>query len=402
MGGRVICACLAGLIAQVAWAAGAGVLPPLSQSQLADAVEARQNRLRRFDGNYTITYGTMQGDGASSAVFVPKSPPIRVTGRYAFDRSANHEFIEERFETGSGLQELQAAFDGKVGTRLGNGGPGSQSYLGDIASGLPRELAPGYAGHWRPSQSLYRPVGGNDLADMIRQAKRIAIVPDDSAAGGAYRVTLTVEESRTITWEGAQRPATRIEIYRLWLDPERGFLPARFEHLMMRDRSDIENLAGIVTYERVTTGWTEVEPGLWFPSAISAGRPGRTEDLVARVVIDSLRVGAEADVPEHVAFPDGTHVTDAVAQIKYRAGVGQFVDDSVDFTATEAMTLEEAVTETESVPADTSPGSESPYPEESVAQSTPLVRYVAGVAVAALAVAGLLLWKSRRRRRRQS
>ena len=178
-------------------------------------------------------------------------------------------------------------------------------------------------------------------------------------------------------------------MYRLWLDPERGFMPARFEKLMPRDRSDFENLDGTVTFERVTTAWKEVEEGLWFPSSVLTVQRGGESARSARIVVDEVRTGADADVPSRVFFPYGTSVTDEIARVKYLAGV----ERPEDIIAADAALLTEppqqdAAVSEESVPADASP-----------AQRRPRTLWAA-LAVATLVLARAVFMKIRRARRR--
>jgi len=403
MGVRLLSAVLVGVMVMTQSGSGAETtgLPPLTQSQLAAALEAQQNRLGRLESTYNITYGTMRGSDPGNAVFVPDAPPLRTSARYGYDRSENHEFVQEETETSVGLVVRSAAFDGKVGTCL-RSDPNSEAYSGDVTSGPPEELRPGYVGNWRPSQSLYWPVGGTDLAEMVRRAKRIAIVPSDTTAGQAYRVTLTVDESRIVSFEGSRRPATRIEMYRFSLVPARGFLPARFEYLQPRNRSDLEALDGSVVYERVTSDWRQLESGLWFPSEILAIQHQKERARVARIVVNDVRLGADANIPERVPFPDGTYVTDEVVHLKYRVGAGRSVDKGIDDIVTQVKTLQETAAKGTNIALNAPTATRPSYPNKDLTHGSSLLLFAAGSILVALAVGGLLFWKSRRRRPRHS
>ena len=104
---------------------------------------------------------------------------------------------------------------------------------------------------------------------------------------------------------GKGREAPQYLGYRVYCDPEIGFMPRRVEEIGTGERRELTRLVRLVDYK-------EIEPGLWFPNRLEVEGHSAGEIFVRNVwVTRSLMVtGPLPDDLFEMEFPPGTTVYD--------------------------------------------------------------------------------------------
>lgn len=119
--------------------------------------------------------------------------------------------------------------------------------------------------------------------------------------------------------------------YKVYLDPEIGFLPRLYEEI------------GTATIRRHFKSYQEIQPGIWYPSRVGEEVwKGNRIDRRNLYVIDIVKINSGLP-PEtfEINFPPGTLVWDEIAGIKYTVGSPGNVEELLDLDiSSESKSLE--------------------------------------------------------------
>lgn len=299
-------------------ASGQEGMPEMSVRELADLVESYQNRFSRLHATASVTYGTSPGNDVLRGKFVPKQPAYSVNMESALDLENNREYFRQNQLTQGKHDKTTCAFDGRIGTRLVGGDDRRPEMIGTIELGRPMELAPDKAHHMYPAEIAYWPIPGTNIAEVLRSAKASEVGRETVDGLECYRVTVLRQEATSVSHEGKTYLAKRNALYRFWLSPQRNMLPVRVDILAQKSAEDMEGEPRII---RQQSDFREFQPGLWFPFASRRCRIWKgKEPTVTELRIDELAMNGDVTVPARIEFPTGTHVTDSIRGVKYRAG----------------------------------------------------------------------------------
>lgn len=181
---------------------------------------------------------------------------------------------------------------------------------------------------WRPQEVAYWPIQNYSLADIIRKAEKIIIESDEIAGRPCYKTTFLFESKMTMVSKGKETETIFPWYYRAWLAPDLNMLPVRFERLR-QNRDDPREINKDAEPEiiRQQSDFREVAPGIWFPfisSHVHIWPKESPPPFVFVVNIKQILLNEDAAVPARVQFPEGTHVTNLVAGVKYTVGVSSW------------------------------------------------------------------------------
>jgi hypothetical protein len=325
-------------------------LPHLDASQLASLVRAEESKLARYRVEYRTSFGRVRGNDPFTGVFEkdPAAPP-REAG-FAIDSQSGYRWTRYRQSSPEGSTYVkEILYDPEHGGRWANTvAPGSQVWRGTITGTQPPELFGDGGGHLRPDQFSFQGIPGYSLSDALATAKKAEVAEELFNGILCYKVALDIRGQGQATHEGRAVLGETAAVYRIWLDPARGYLPVRLDRMetsyVAYDQIQNPFSSGIFTgriqMSRLVTEASEVQPGVWFPRQgriVLHGAGPEPEFTASTIEILKVDVGAAANVPTSISFPTGTYVTDELAHIKYRAGPAQAGLDEVLDEAMKAL-----------------------------------------------------------------
>ena len=303
----------------------------LDPEHLADLIESQQSAVSRFAAEYKLSYGTVEGDRPLESRFQPLTPSYEVIGAVAVDTTTDAIHVrqsEDLFGPGQHATK-EYLFTGATGTSL-YPVPGQLSqHQAEVEPRRPEELAANYGGHMRPEEWSYRPVLGQNLADVVRSAKHVEVDREIMQGHNTLRVTLLVGSDTAVNVDGSAKLGKRYSLHRVWLVPEYNMLPARIDLLRQQHFGDLE---GLPITTRIQSDFHEVQPGLWFPfSARSYHFYSNKPATVVDAKVQAVHFNTDVQIPDRLNFPLGTHVTDTIAGMKYRPGPSASeIDDAIE------------------------------------------------------------------------
>ena len=297
-------------------------LPNVTATELADLLEYHEKNIKRVQIKYTLIYGSFEDDDISKGKFIPKVPTWSVDAELAMDFSNRIEYIREDQLSNGEHYVKESAFDGEIGTRANTLQPGSDKWVGIIREGPPVMLQLGVPKHWRAKDSVYWPIDGYVLSEIIRNTEDIKIKLDEIAGHQCYKITFLFKSKSITLVNGHQQELYMPRFYNIWLSPDRGMLPVRFERLRQNFENPYEiNDKALPEVIRLQDDFREVAPGIWFPFSCSYIRTwSNHKSKAAMMTINEVLLNEDADVPTRVEFPEGTHVTDEIVNVKYTIG----------------------------------------------------------------------------------
>ena len=303
------------VVASVVLAEDVPLFPSMTPEQLANAVAKSQLRYEKYRTRYRLTYGTVVNADGFTGEFVPQEPSYSVDGDWGVDHSKGMAYLrEDMFGTDKRTHYLtEAAFDGHMGSELRQGGPGSTEWFGAVCKGLPKTIDPlSGVHHPRPEDALFWHIDGTDLASVLRKADECKIQTCWINGFKCYRVTLRLAREKTVLIPGREEEVRAQErrLVRVYLAPEMNMLPVSIDHLRTEAADDMD---GEVKERWVLWDFREVSENLWFPHRARRYVARAKSDPVAiDMTLWSVRVGESAEIPTHVTFPEGAHVTDEI------------------------------------------------------------------------------------------
>jgi hypothetical protein len=301
--------------------------PPPTRDALVREIEAHEGQIRRLQMAMKFS-----GGSATAADFAEKKlgNDVQPLGdiQYAADWQAG---LEQFKRTIPDMQYSVEILRNKQGwTTLAPSSPGSQQWNAEVTRIIPREMemeeVRTIAG------SGYRQIGRISLATAISTAGEVIIEREIAAGQETVKFTMRTGVPGTAGTGTQRQEGILTAYYRVWLLPQRGYLPARVEKLTPTNREDVsgpnrKKLAE-VNLKPVTILFQdkleEISPGIWFPREVTEynmlmaenGGPSRS----IRASIESVVINDKAKVPETLALPEGTQVTDSITGTKERVG----------------------------------------------------------------------------------
>jgi beta-lactamase regulating signal transducer with metallopeptidase domain len=270
------------------------------REELARAIEREQLRYNRLRVELRVQDRQIPADGEPEP---GRKQLYTVTAASDMQRGVGYVCFKKSTEEGTRI-ELEAAWDGRVGTELAPAGPNDPNLAGRITRERHRFLLNGTHArafmHWA--------IDNRDLAWVIRNAREFQSRAVERDGRSLRELELTTVTDDRLDMKDAAPPHFRISRWRVLVDPQRNWLPVEAE-VKKTSGSDPNAPAPERDVDAIKCEYQdfrEIAPGVWAPHRIIAGMASATVEAE----VQSIAVGPAVEIPERVQFPPGTPVKD--------------------------------------------------------------------------------------------
>ena len=300
----------------------AGAMVP-SQYELADQIELHQSRIQQLGFVFDETTGTASSEDLKQERLTNPTPGFH--GEYGNDMSGQYQYVQ--IDVAGGGFRREALWKGSHWLDLIPLNPGSSKLNATISLEAPETVKLARL----VTKIGYTPLNGTRLSDVVRKSKDLEVVNEKADNLECLRVTILLMTKTTFNHDEKTLVGEEATLYRIWLVPERGFLPIRVDTLDIVppgdwkpiDKWTVKSLMPQSDISReilLQRDCREVAPGIWFPHRVMCCSPSSPKRPGIQWILDKVAINENVSVKPELMLPSGIWIYDKIKKISYQLG----------------------------------------------------------------------------------